>query len=77
MAGVTVSLGESSAQSGPEEEKKEGDQRGYEQRDDLVLASVVLPVGERLGWAGLAGGIVPQQDGNPESGLPCSSPDLS
>jgi hypothetical protein len=54
VAGVTVSLGESPAKSRPEEEKEEGDQRGHEQRDDLVLASIVLPEGERLGWPGLA-----------------------
>jgi hypothetical protein len=55
-------LGESPAKSGPEEEQQEPDQRRYEQRDDLVLDSIVLPEGERFGGSRLAGRIIPQQE---------------
>ena len=53
---------ESSPQAGTEEQKEKRDQRCYQERDDLVLPSVVLPVGKRLRGPGFAARIVPQQD---------------
>ena len=62
VAAVAVALRESSPQTGPEEDEKERDERCHQECDDLVLAPVVLPIGERLRWPCLAGRIVPEQN---------------
>jgi hypothetical protein len=62
VAGVAALAPQSALQARAEEDEQERNQGRQQKAGDLVLAPVVLPVGEGLGHSGLAGRVVPEQD---------------
>jgi hypothetical protein len=61
VAGVAVSIRQPASQAGAEEDQQKRNQRRNQKSNDLMLTSVVLPVGERLCRTRLAARIVPEQ----------------
>ena len=75
VAGLAVIAPQRALQARAEEDEQERNQGREQEAGDLVLAPVVVPVGEGLGWRSLAARIAPRQSETDEEQQPdeCSS----
>src|SRR5215218_5493162 len=67
---ATAPWPESPLQTRAEEDEQERNQGREQESGNLMLASIVLPVGEGLGWRGLAARIAPSQGETDEEQQP-------